>query len=333
MDRDTGKLLWMTCFVRAVETGSFSAAGRELGIGQPNVSRHISSLEAHLGLRLLQRTTRRLLLTVEGERYYAEARHALDAIEQAEAIARGDDEPRGLLRVSCAVLVGRLHVQPLVAPLLQQYPDLEIELHLSDEYVDVVGERFDLAVRVGPLSSSLLVARKVGVSEHAVFASTQYLEAHGEPQTPQDLAKHECILHTRLANPNVWKFKDAEVQVHGRCRLNHHEAILSAVREGRGIGLAPAWIIEDDVRAGRVQALLRGHPMPHSDIHLLYPSRRHLSARTRVMMDAITQSFLAKPCMRTGYAASLVAAARTSPALRTSPAAPPPLAGPGRAAP
>lgn len=307
MERDTGKLLWMTCFVRAVETGSFSAAARELGIGQPNVSRHIASLEAHLELRLLQRTTRRLLLTVEGERYYAEARHALDSIEEAEAIARGDDEPRGLLRVSCAVLVGQLHVQPLVGPLLQQHPHLEIELQLSDDYVDVVGERYDVAVRVGPLTSSMLVARKLGVSEHCVFASMQYLEAHGEPQTPQDLAGHACILHTKLPNPGVWKFRDDEVHVRGRYRLNHHEAILSAVREGHGIGLAPAWIIEDDVRAGSVKPLLVDHPMPHSDIHLLYPTRRHLSARTRVMIDAITKSFSAKSCMRTGYVAGLTA--------------------------
>jgi len=305
MDRDTGKLLWMACFVRAVETGSFSATGRELGIGQPNVSRHIASLEAHLGMRLLQRTTRKLTLTVEGERYYAEARHALDAIEQAEAVARGDDEPRGLLRVSCSMLVGQLHVQPLVAALLERYPRLEIELQLSDDYVDVIGGRFDVAVRVGPLTDSLLVARKVGVSERAVFASPRYLEAHGEPATPGDLSAHECILHTRLASPDVWAFREGEVHVRGRWRLNHHESIVDAVREGRGIGLAPAWIIEDDVRAGRVKVLLREHPLPHSDVHLLYPTRRHLSARARVMIDAVSRSFAAKRALRAGYLTSL----------------------------
>jgi len=305
MDRDTGRLLWMVCFVRAVETGSFSATGRELGIGQPNVSRHVASLEAHLGLRLLQRTTRRLTLTVEGERYYAEARHALDAIEEAEAVARGHDEPRGLLRVSCSMLVGRLHVQPLVAPLLERYPHLEIDLQLSDDVVDVVGERFDVAVRVGPLANSLLVARQVGVSERAVFASPRYLEQHGEPATPQDLSRHECILHTRLANPNVWTFRSGEVNVTGRYRLNHHQAILDVVREGRGIGLAPAWVIADDLRAGLVKALLRDFPLPHSDVHLLYPTRRHLPARARVFIDAITGSFQEKRCLRPGYLARL----------------------------
>ena len=305
MDRDTGKLLWMACFVRAVDTGSFSATARDLGIGQPNVSRHISSLESHLGLRLLQRTTRRLVLTVEGERYYAEARHALESIEQAEAVARGDDEPRGLLRVSCALLVGQLHVQPLVAALLAQHPQLEIELQLSDDHVDVIGERFDLAVRVGPLASSLLVVRTVGVSERAIFASPRYLESHGEPATPNDLAQHECILHTRLPSPDVWAFRDGEVHVRGRCRLNHHESILSAVREGHGIGMAPAWILESDVLAGRVKVLLPDHPLPHSEVHVLYPTRRHLSARTRVMLDAITKSFATKACMQAGYVAGL----------------------------
>jgi DNA-binding transcriptional LysR family regulator len=304
--RAAGKLLWMACFVRAVETGSFSAAARDLGIGQPNVSRHIATLEAYLGLRLLQRTTRRLLLTVEGERYYKDARHALDAVDEAESVARGVDEPRGLLRLSCSVLVGRLHVQPLVAPLLDRYPALEIELHLSDDYVDLVGQGFDLAVRIGHLSDGLLVARKVGVSERALFASPAYLAAHGEPATPQDLAAHDCVLHTLLPD-NAWPFPGGNVVVHGRYRLNHHEAILGAVLEGRGIGLAPVWLIESELKAGRVKALLRHHPLAAGDIHLLYPTRRHVSARARVMIEAITRAFARKDSLRPGYLQRLLA--------------------------
>jgi LysR family transcriptional regulator for bpeEF and oprC len=310
MVRQTGKLLWMQCFVRAVETGSFSATARELGIGQPNVSRHIGTLESHLGVRLLHRTTHKLTLTVEAERYYIEARRALDTIGEAESVARGEEEPRGLLRVSCSMVVGLLHVQPLIAPLLARYPQLEVELHLSDEYVDLVAERFDLAVRVGTLKSSMLVARKIGVSERAVFASTEYLERHGEPATPEDLLKHDCLLNTRLPTGNIWPFIDREISVHGRYRLNNHEAIVNAVRQGLGIGLAPVWLFEADLRAGRVKALLPGHPLPAAEVHLVYPERRLLAKRTRILMDSIDTAFASNADMQPGYLDSLRKAER-----------------------
>lgn len=299
--RQTGKLLWMQCFVRAVETGSFSATSRELGIGQPNVSRHIGSLESHLGLRLLHRTTRKLSLTTEGERYYIEARRALDTIDEAESVARGDDDPRGLLRISCSMVVGLLHVQPLIAPLLARYRQLEVELHLSDEYVDLIAERFDLAVRVGTLKSSLLVARQVGVSERAVFASAEYLQRHGEPATPRDLMQHDCILNTRLPTGGLWPFLGGDITVQGRYRLNNHEAIVGAVREGLGIGLAPVWVFEEDLRAGRVKALLPKHPLSAAEVHLVYPERRLLAKRTRIFMDTIDMAFASKASMQPGY--------------------------------
>ena len=299
--RQTGKLLWMQCFVRAVETGSFSATARELGIGQPNVSRHISSLESHLAVRLLHRTTRKLSLTIEGERYYLETRRALDTIDEAESVARGEDAPRGLLRISCSLVVGLMHVQPLIAPLLARYPQLEVELHLSDEYVDLVAERFDLAVRVGTLKSSLLVARQVGVSERAVFASTDYLERHGEPATPRDLMQHDCILNTRLPTGGLWPFVGGDVTVQGRYRLNSQQAIVSAVRQGIGIGLAPVWIFEEDLRAGRVKALLPEHPLTAAEVHLVYPQRRLLAKRTRIFIETIDTAFAANASLQPGY--------------------------------
>jgi DNA-binding transcriptional LysR family regulator len=299
--RQTGKLLWMQCFVRAVETGSFSATARELGIGQPNVGRHIGSLESHLALRLLHRTTRKLSLTIEGERYYIEARRALDTIDEAESVARGEDEPRGLLRISCSMVVGLLHVQPLIAPLLARYPHLEVELHLSDEFVDLVAERFDLAVRVGSLKSSLLVGRRIGISERAVFASTEYLGRHGEPTLPRDLLRHDCILNTRLPSGGLWPFIGGNITVQGRYRLNNHEAIVGAVRQGLGIGLAPVWVFEEDLRAGRVKALLPEHPLSAAEVHLVYPERRLLAKRTRIFMDALDTAFAAKASLQPGY--------------------------------
>ena len=309
--RPTGKLLWMQCFVRAVETGSFSATARELGIGQPNVSRHIGSLESHLTVRLLHRTTRKLTLTIEGERYYIEARRALDTIAEAESVARDEDAPRGLLRISCSVVVGLMHLQPLIAPLLARYPQLEVELHLSDEYVDLVADGFDLAVRVGTLKSSLLVARQVGVSERAVFASADYVASHGEPATPSDLVQHECILNTRLPTGGVWPFVGGEVAVQGRYRLNDQQAIVSAVRQGLGIGLAPVWAFEDDLRAGRVKALLPEHPLSAGEVHLVYPERRLLAKRTRLFMDTIDAAFAANSSLQPGYLTGLRQAVAT----------------------
>ena len=197
--------------------------------------------------------------------------------------------------------VGLLHVQPLIAPLLARYPQLEVELHLSDEYVDLVAERFDLAVRVGTLKSSVLVARQVGVSERAVFASTDYLQRHGEPATPRDLMRHECILNTRFPIGGVWRFVGEDVTVQGRYRLNNHEAIVSAVRQGFGIGLAPVWVFEEDLRAGRVKALLPEHPIPATEIHLVYPERRLLAKRTRMFMDTIDAAFAGNASLQPGY--------------------------------
>ena len=298
----------MECFVRAVETGSFSATARELGIGQPNVGRHIASLESHIGQRLLNRTTRKLSLTVEGERYYIEARRALDTIAEAESVARGEDEPDGLVRISCSAVVGLLHIQPLVAPLLKRYSRLEIELDMSDDYVDLIADRFDLAIRVGTLKSSLLVARKIGVSELGVFASLDYLKHHGEPATPGDLLQHDCLLNTRLPTDNVWPFKENEILVRGRYRLNNQMAIVNSIRDGLGIGIAPVWLVEEDLRAGRVKSLLPNYPLPAGGVHLVYPTRRLLAKRTRIVMDAIDTSFSSHPSMQPGYLEKLRAA-------------------------
>ncbi|MBN2976366.1 hypothetical protein BFW88_14610 [Pseudomonas fluorescens] len=191
------------------------------------------------------------------------------------------------------MVVGFLHVQ--------RYPHLNVELHLSDKYVDLLAERFDLAVRVSNLKSNMLIARQVGVSERAVFASTEYLERHGEPHTPQDLMNHECILNTRLPNGGLWPFVGNEINITGRYRLNNHEAIVSAVCQGIGIGLAPVWIFEEYLRAGRVKALLPCHPLPTAEVHLLYSVPRLVAKRTRIFMDAIATAFAGKTCMQPGY--------------------------------
>ena len=169
------RLLVMEYFVRAVETGSFSAVAREFGTGQPNVSRYIAALERRLGARLLHRSTRKLTLTPEGERYFADAKRVLDAVAEAESHARGEDKPSGLLRIACPTSLGRDHVLPAIKTFLERFPQIDIDVQVSDRFIDLVEEGVDLAIRIGTLQDSALRARRIGAAERVCVASTEYL--------------------------------------------------------------------------------------------------------------------------------------------------------------
>lgn len=303
------RLLLMQSFARAVETGSFSAVARELGTSQPNVSRHIAALERHLGARLLHRSTRRLTLTPEGERYYAETRHVLDAVAEAESNARGRDTPRGLLRVSCPTALGRMYLLPLVKAFLQRYPEIELELQISDRFIDLVEEGMDLAIRIGQLRDSSLKARRIGTAERGCFASTAYLARNGVPRSPEDLARHDCVVYTLLSSGSSWTFKDRELPVHGRLRVNTPDGILAAVLDGLGIAYGPVWLFEDALCQGRVRALLLDQLGPPSPIHLLYPEKRLLPRRAAVFMDFVAEAFGRAPALNGGALAGILARA------------------------
>ena len=300
------RLLLMHCFARAVETGSFSAVARELGTGQPNVSRHIAALEQHLGARLLHRSTRKLSLTPEGERFYAEARRVLDAVAEAESNARGEDAPSGLLRLSCPTALGRSHLLPLVKPFLERYPAINIDLNIGDRFIDLVEEGVDLAIRIGTLKDSALKARRIGMAERACVASPHYLSQHPAPQTPADLLQHDCVLYTLLASGSHWTFREQEVAVRGRFRVNSPDGVRSAVLEGLGVGYAPVWLFEDAIRDGSVQVLLLDQLGPPMPIHIVYPARRLLPRRASVCMDFIAERFAAEPVLNTGSLARLL---------------------------
>jgi LysR family transcriptional regulator, regulator for bpeEF and oprC len=294
------RFLLMQTFTRVVETGSFSAVARELGTGQPNVSRHIASLERHLGARLLHRSTRKLTLTPEGERYYAEATSVLDAMMEAESNVRGEDEPRGLLRVACPTLLGRSHVLPQVKPVLKKYPQMQIDLQIGDRYVDLVEEGIDLAIRIGTLKDSALKARRVGSAERVCVASEEYLAERGEPAVPQDLPHHNCIIYTLAAAGNVWSFRNMEVAVQGRFRVNTPDGIRGAVLDGMGIAYSPAWLFEDAIRDGRVKSLLAEHRGPLVPIHIVHAANRLLPIRARAFMDFIAAAFARDPALNAG---------------------------------
>jgi DNA-binding transcriptional LysR family regulator len=294
------RFLLMHSFVRAVETGSFSAVARELGTGQPNVSRHVAALEQHLGARLLHRSTRRLSLTPEGERYYAEARRVLDAIAEAESNARGEDSPRGLLRVACPTILGRTHLLPLVKPLLRRFPEMELDLQIGDRFIDLVEEGVDLAIRIGTLKDSALKARRIGTAERVCVASVDYLAQHPAPRTPHELAGHSCIVYTLSSPVGAWTFRDQDVAVGGRFRVNNPEGARSAVLDGLGIAYTPVWLFEDALLDGRVQALLPGQSGPPGPIHIVYPAKRLLPRRATVFMDFVAEAFARQPVLNEG---------------------------------
>lgn len=289
-----------------METGSFSAVARELGTGQPNVSRHIASLEHHLNTRLLHRSTRKLTLTPEGERYYAEARRVLDAILEAESTARGDDAPRGLVRVSCPTALGRSHILPLVRPLLERFPEMELDLQVGDRFIDLVEEGVDVAIRIGMLKDSAFNARRVGTVERVCVASVAYLARHGEPLVPLDLSHHNCILYTLLSSGSTWSFKGCDVAVHGRFKANTPDGVRSGVLDGLGVGYAPVWLFEDALRDGRVRPLLVDYPGPPAPIHIVYPAKRLLPRRVSAFMDFVAEAFGQEPALNEGGLAKLL---------------------------
>lgn len=288
------KLLWMHCFVRAVETGSFSAVARELGIGQPNVSRHIASLEKVLGIRLLHRSTRHLVVTLDGQRYYTQARQALDVIAQAESDARGQHNPHGLVRVACAYGLGMETIMPVLPVFLSRYPDVEVELRLGDSYIDLVAEGMDIAIRGGVLKDSALRARRVGTSQRICVASAVYLERYGEPQQPADLLQHQCLIYT-LMSSGGWPFKDGDVHVKGRLRLNSLEAVRSAVLQDLGIAYLPSWMVAEQLQSGVLKPLLMAHAGAPTPLNVLYSADRLLPQRAAVFIDFIVEVFAAIP--------------------------------------
>ena len=298
--RAMDRLLWMHCFTRAVETGSFSAVARELRTGQPNVSRQIAALEKHLGVRLLHRSTRQLTLTAEGERYYIDARGILDATEEAESKARGNDTPAGRLRIACPTVLGRTHLLPQLARFMTEYPDIELDVQIGDRFIDLVEEGVDVAVRIGFLKNSALRARKIGMAERICVASPAYLERHPAPAQPEDLTEHDCVLYAFAAAGNIWSLSGRDVEVKGRITVNSPDGVLRAVVDGIGIGNAPVSLFERALREGRVLPLLLDFPAIAVPIHLVYPAQRLLPLRAKVFMDFVAGVFGAEPALNDG---------------------------------
>jgi DNA-binding transcriptional LysR family regulator len=277
--------------VRVVETGSFSAVARERELSQAAVARQISQLEDHFGVRLFHRTTRKLSLTDDGQMLLGLARPVLDGVEGIEAaLGQQSALPVGLVRVGVTVAASRFVAQRLPT-LLAEHPRLKVELVVGDRLGDMVEERLDLAMRIGKITDASLVARRSGTALRVAVAAPSYVEKHGEPSSPADLASHTCIVHDVGPDSDVWNFVTPEgpknIRVSGGFLANDVRAVHLAARTGYGIAYLGLVEVFDDLRDGILVRVLRDFPAPGIPFSLVYPSRRHLAPRTRLVMDFI----------------------------------------------
>ena len=288
-------------FVTVVGKQGFARAADALDTSPANVTRYIAELESHLGTRLLNRHSRKLSLTDSGQALYERARTILDEVAEAEALAASSTlQPRGRLRINAPVSFGILHLAPLWPKFLQKYPEVELEVSLIDRVVDLVEEGFDLGIRISRAGSPTHVARKLAASHNIVCASPAYLRKHGRPRAPADLAAHACIVYTFSATGDDWHLFDERglehiVKVPPLMRANNGDTARAAALAGLGIIWQPTFLIGDDLRAGRLVPLLPGYRMPDIDVLAVYPSRRHLSAKVRVMIDFLADAFKGTP--------------------------------------
>ena len=293
----------MLVFSKVVQGGSLSAAARELGISPAVVSRTLAAMEARLGVRLINRTTRSLHLTDEGASYYETCSRILAEIEEADAAAAARRvEPQGMLRVALPASFGLNHIAPLIPRFAERYPKVQLALSLSDRTVSLVEEGFDLAIRIAELKDSALAARKLAPNRRVVCASPAYLRQHDEPKTPQDLAKHNCLIATWEQGMAMnWEYKSpvgkrGSVRVTGRYACDNWEVLREWAVAGLGVALKSTWDVRKHLEDGSLVPLLPGYDFSSDvGIYAVYPHRRHLPAKTRVFIDFLADSFGPEP--------------------------------------
>jgi LysR family transcriptional regulator for bpeEF and oprC len=290
------RLVSMRMFARVAETGSFSSVAREMGTTQPTVSKQVAALEKTLGAKLLHRSTRRLSLTEDGSDYYERCVRILNEVEEAEAnVGQMQARPTGRLRVNIPVAFGRLHVVPRIWGFMRAYPGIEVELILNDRFVDLVVEGVDLAIRVGPATDATVRARRLGGTPQVTIGTPAYFEKHGEPETPADLARHNCILYTLSATPHEWHFRGPEgverVRIKGTFSANYSEAVRDAVKNELGIAVLPTWLLGDDLETGVLRTTLDTYRPNPLEIHAVYPATRYVPSKVRCFVDYFIHAF------------------------------------------
>ncbi|RQR79027.1 MULTISPECIES: LysR family transcriptional regulator [unclassified Burkholderia] len=295
----------LRAFVEVAEAGGFSSAGRRLDLAASSVVRAVDALEASLGTALLNRTTRQVTLSDAGSMYYARAKRLLEELAEADALVsdRGD-EPSGPLRVSVPVAYGVRRIAPHVAAFLARHPKLDLDLQLTDERVDLVAGRIDVAIRLGEAAPSAeVVARQLATFQRYVVASHDYLDAHGTPATPGELVDHACVRFHFGGDQQAWSFADAHgttrVLVAGRLKSNHSEVLREAVLDGAGIALLPDWLVDADVQSGRLRRLFEAYDVTpdaaRSVVTALYLPNQRGSKRVTAFIDFVEALARAQP--------------------------------------
>ena len=285
------RLSAMETFVHVVETGSFSAAAKRLGIGQPAVSKSIAQLEARLAVRLLLRSTRGLTPTEAGLAYFERAKRAIDETNEADDAARGAGAGlSGNLRVSAATTFARLHVIPHLGPFLERYPAVNIEVVLNDHSLNLVEEGIDVALRMGNLVDSGLTARKIAQSHRQILATPTYFERFGEPATPADVLQHQAIIYS-LGGGARWTFSKGDshypIVASGRIRVTSAEGVRAAVLNHLGLAMASTWMFAPELASGEVKAVLNDWRLPPIDLWAVFPTGRMASAKARAFVEYV----------------------------------------------
>lgn len=294
-------------FVRVAVTHNISLAGRELGLSAAVSSAYINKLEQGLGVRLIHRTTRSVALTEEGAAFLPHAESVLESIESARAsVGAGSIQPQGRLRVAASASFGRMHLIPRLAEFIRQYPELQVDIHLSDSIVDMVEGGFDIAVRDAKLNDSSLIARRLAPVERVICASPDYLERFGEPETPQQLQDHFCV---SLMGLESWLFEtpegDVSVKVKSRIRTDNGEAARDACINGMGITQSSDWCCYQQIQSGELVQILKDYPLANQpSIWALYPSSRLLAPKVRAFIDYFAQRFGDEPEWRAMFKVS-----------------------------
>ena len=282
-------------FVRVARAGSFSAAARDLGQTPSAISKQIGRLEDRLGARLFDRTTRRVRLTESGAAFFERCAQIVSEMDEAaRAVSQSHGPPRGTLRLNAPVVFARLHVVPILAEFLAAYPEIQIDATFNDRFVDLVEEGVDVAIRIGELADSSLIARRLAPNRRVVCGAPPYFERNGYPERPADLTGHNCLVYTYLASRRDWRLvcatgkhrEDPElVRVSGNFEANNAEAIRGALLSGLGLGLLPLWLVGEDLRSGQLVRALPDYHGADSAIYIVYPPGRYLSPKVRCFID------------------------------------------------
>lgn len=279
-------------FVRALEGGSFSAAAKELGLGQPAVSKRISLLEAEFGTQLFLRTTRKLKPTAEAHRIYDLARQILENFDTAHAsIVQAAPRPAGTLRVGVPSSFGRRYMMPIIADYASNYPEVRLDIRFSERFVNLVEDGIELALRIGNLDASTLVARRLGTVHRYLVATPTYLHGRPMPMAPEDLSAHRCIVYSRLSPANKWTFESEQGRhvalIDGTLLVDDADAMEEAVMNHLGVAILPEWNAIDGIRSGRLENLLPDYSITALPLHAVYPEATWMSLRARTFLDLL----------------------------------------------